>query len=315
MECIVQKSIISWTHLTWNPTHGCSVVSEGCRHCYAADISLKYKMTTLPWTGANAAVNVTLKPHKLVEPLKIKEPSRIFVNSMSDLFHKQIPDDYIRQVFDIMNRCPQHIFQILTKRPERAAMWQYGWQPNIWMGTSVEDMRVAYRIDALRLCPAQVKFISAEPLIAPLYNLNLSGINWLIVGGESGQQFRPMPHAWGRLLRDQCHDYQTAFFFKQSSAIRTEFGTSLKHEDGTFWQWQQFPGDYRTPVMVAGHRYAYDNLLMTPGQAQALRVTNVLKSPRKTAVQSQSRNTNDLSVPQPEMLSQPPRMRQLSMFD
>lgn len=311
----MQKSIISWTHLTWNPTHGCSVVSEGCRHCYAQTLSLKYGWTDKAWTGANAAHNVTLKPHKLLEPLKIKEPSRIFVNSMSDLFHEQIPDDYIRQVFDIMNRCPQHIFQILTKRPERAAIWQYGWQPNIWMGTSVEDMRVTHRIDALRLCPAHIKFISAEPLIAPLYNLNLSGIDWLIVGGESGQDFRPMPHAWGRLLRDQCHDYQTAFFFKQSAAARTEFGTSLKHEDGTFWLWQQFPGDYQPPTMTHEHRYTYDNLLMTASQATSLRAINVPKWRHNKTAQSQSHNTPAPIVQPPETQHPSLRTHQLPLFD
>jgi Bacteriophage protein gp37 len=199
-----------------------------------------------------------LKPWKLKDPLLLKAPTRIFVNSMSDLFHPLVPDDYIRQVFDVMNQCQQHVFQILTKRAERAARWDYGWSEHIWMGTSVEDERAKYRIDALRQCPALVRFVSAEPLIGPLTNINLDGVNWLIVGGESGPGFRPMSHAWARELRDACLKQGTAFFFKQSAAPRTELGTSLRHEDGTFWTWQQFPGELKEPEAAAPHKYHFE---------------------------------------------------------
>lgn len=254
----MNKSAISWTTVTWNPIHGCSRVSEGCRNCYAERLSLERGWTSVPWTGANASQNVMLKPAKLREPLKLKESSRIFVNSMSDLFHPLVPDDYIRQIFDIMNQCSQHVFQVLTKRPERAAQWTYGWSPHIWMGTSVEDDRVKQRIDHLRQCAAHVRFISAEPLIAPLTTPDLTGIHWLIVGGESGQNFRRMPHAWARTLRDACLEQGVAFFFKQSAAWRTELGTALRHEDGTFWSWQQFPDDRKAPGLAAAHRYHYE---------------------------------------------------------
>lgn len=255
----MNKSAISWTTVTWNPVHGCSRVSEGCRNCYAERLSLERGWTKKPWTGANAAENVLLKPHKLNEPLKLKEASRVFVNSMSDLFHPLVPDDYIQQIFDVMNQCPQHVFQILTKRPERAAEWTYGWADHIWMGTSVEEQRVAHRIETLKHCAAHIKFISAEPLIAPL-SADLSNIDWLIVGGESGDEFRPMPHLWARQLRDDCLAQDVAFFFKQSAARRTELGTSLQHEDGTFWTWHQFPGALTEPLPAQPHRYAGESI-------------------------------------------------------
>lgn len=256
----MNKSIISWTTVTWNPTHGCHKVSEGCRNCYAEKLSLKYGWTKKPWTAPNASENVLLKPHKLNDPLKVKEPSRIFVNSMSDLFHELVPDDYRRQIFDIMNRCPQHVFQILTKRPERAAAWDYGWSDNIWMGTSVESAKVAHRIDALRNCAAAVKFISAEPLIAPLGPVNLTGIDWVIVGGESGPDAirRNMPHAWARDVRNQCLSANVAFFFKQSAAYRTELGCALHHGDGTFWKWEQWPDQCDDPMIADPHKYVYE---------------------------------------------------------
>lgn len=248
---------ISWTHLSWNPTHGCTRVSEGCRNCYAEKLSLKRGWTKHPWTKQNETENVLLKPHKLKEPYKLKEPSRIFVNSMSDLFHPLIPADYRREIFRIMRDCPQHTFQILTKRPELAAQWPAEeWTPNIWMGTSVEDHRVIHRIDTLRNCPAHVRFISAEPLInAWPKHVDLSNFHWLIVGGESGPGFRPMPHSWARHIRNLCLEENVAFFFKQSAAFRTEMGTALQHEDGSFWTWQQWPDERNDPKLTQPHRY------------------------------------------------------------
>jgi len=256
----MNKSIISWTTNTWNPTHGCHKVSEGCRFCYAERISLQKGFTKKPWTAANATENVLLKPHKMRDPLKIKEPTRIFVNSMSDLFHELVPDDYRRQIFDIMNQCPQHVFQILTKRPERAAEWAYGWANHIWLGTSVESAKWISRIEHLKHCAATAKFVSAEPLLAPLGPVDWTGVDWVIVGGESGPDAvrRNMPHAWARDIRDQCAAAQVAFFFKQSSATRTEMGTALHHGDGTFWTWHQWPGDLQAAVPAESHRYTYE---------------------------------------------------------
>jgi protein gp37 len=251
----MNKTAISWTTVTWNPTHGCSRVSEGCRHCYAERLSLQKGFTTLPWTAPNAAQNVLLKPHKLRDPLKLKEPSRIFVNSMSDLFHPLIPHDYRSQIFAVMNATPQHTYQILTKRPEHAACWPGPWTNNIWMGTSIEDRKSLARLDVLRECPAQIRFISFEPLLESLYGYDLTGYHWAIVGGESGPGYRPMNHLWARAIKDQCVKAGVAFFFKQSAAPRTEIGTSLQDWDGTFATWHQFPGQLTPAVPAEPHRY------------------------------------------------------------
>lgn len=244
------KSIIAWTTRTWNPTFGCSHVSEGCRNCYAEQLSLKFGWSKQPWTAPHAAENVKVRPERLREPDKLKEPSRIFVNSMSDLFHPLIPDTFRAQVFDTMARANQHTYQVLTKRPELAAKWAGPWLANIWMGASVEDARNAHRIAQLRDCPAQVRFLSIEPLIAPVGNMDLTGIHWVIVGGESGPHYRPMDHAWARDIRDQCVAAGVAFFFKQSAARFTERGTALIEEDGSAWEWRQFPGEFTPPRQV-----------------------------------------------------------------
>lgn len=251
----MQQTAISWTDATWNPTFGCSKVSPGCAFCYAETIALKFGHSHSKWTPANEAENVQTKEHKLREPYKLKTPSRVFVNSMSDLFHPQVPDEYIRRVFAVMNDLPQHTFQVLTKRPERAAQWPGLWTPNIWMGTSVENNEVRRRIDTLRECPAAVRFLSVEPMLGAIPNLNLDGIGWVIVGGESGFHMkdhpeRSMQHEWAREIRDACMSQSCAFFFKQSSGARTELGTALEHEDGTFWEWHQFPGSLTSPTQV-----------------------------------------------------------------
>lgn len=257
---------ISWTKRTWNPVHGCHRVSEGCRYCYAESLSLRYGWTKQPWTAANASQNVMLKPHKLREPFTIKEPSMIFVNSMSDLFHPLIPDDYRAQVFDVMRQTPQHTYQILTKRPELAAKWQT-WPPNVWMGATVEDQRNAGRVDAIRTCGAAVKFLSCEPLLSAL-DINLRGIDWIIVGGESGNHLAPAENAfragraprsvnprwmdmqWARDLRDAAGNSGAAYFFKQDSGIRTEMRPYLVEADGSQWEWHQFPGALTAPRLV-----------------------------------------------------------------
>ena len=237
----MNQSKISWTDKTWNPTSGCSKVSAGCENCYAETLSLRMKLTTKAWTGENASENVTIKPHKLKEPYALKQPSRVFVNSMSDIFHPIVPDAFIADVFQVMNDLPQHTFQILTKRPRRAAKWQGQWAENIWQGTSVENRKTLHRIDALRECRAKVKFLSLEPLLEPLGELDLTGIDWVIVGGESGKGFRPMSHAWAREIRDQCVAKGIAFFFKQSASYKNETGTQLIETDGSLTTWHQFP--------------------------------------------------------------------------
>ena len=250
-------TIISWTNVTWNPVHGCSRVSDGCRFCYAETLSLRYGHTARPWTAGNAAENVTLKPHKLRDPYGLKGSQRVFVNSMSDLFHPLVPDEYRARVFDVMRDLPQHVFQVLTKRPELAAEWEGSWPENVWMGASVENERALDRVNAIRACGAHVKFLSCEPLLGPLPGLDLTGIDWVIAGGESGAHLakaewahRWMNHAWARGVRDACLASGAAFFFKQSSGTRTELGVALEHEDGSHWVWQQFPGERVEPRRV-----------------------------------------------------------------
>lgn len=253
----MNDTVIAWCDRSWNPTFGCSRVSGGCSNCYAETIALKFGHSRLPWTAANAKANVVLKPHKLREPYALKKPSRVFVNSMSDLFHPEIPNDYIARVFAVMNDLPQHTFQVLTKRPERAATWPGPWTANIWMGTSIEDARALHRISDLLRCPAAVRFISAEPLLGPLGNVDLTGIHWVIAGGESGQHMRAHPerwmdHAWAREIRDQCQAAGVAYFFKQSSGIRTEMGTALEEADGSRTAIRQYPGEMTPPRCERG---------------------------------------------------------------
>src|SRR5918911_572945 len=187
------STAISWTNETWNPATGCSRVSDGCRYCYAEALSLRRGWSTKPWTHNNARENVLLHHDRLRKPYTWKTPRMVFVNSMSDLFHELIPDEFIAQVFAVMADLPRHTFQVLTKRPERAAAWPGPWAPNIWMGTSVEDRRVLPRVDELRACAARLRFLSCEPLLGDLGPLDLTGIHWVIVGGESGPHIARQP--------------------------------------------------------------------------------------------------------------------------
>lgn len=241
---------ISWTNQTWNPVTGCSKTSAGCQNCYAERLSLKFGWSKAEWTGKNAKQNVVCHPERLTKPFRITQPSRIFVNSMSDLFHPLVPDEFIQQVFDVMGRCPQHIFQVLTKRSARVATWDYGWAPNIWMGVSIENRAATNRLDDLLTCSAAVKFISFEPLIGSVGELSLKGIDWAIVGGESGPGFRPMEMSWAREIRDICVRDGVAFFFKQDAAPRTEMRPFLVEEDGTRWKWEQYPEVLTPPERV-----------------------------------------------------------------
>ncbi|MCH7910755.1 MAG: phage Gp37/Gp68 family protein, partial [Candidatus Hydrogenedentes bacterium] len=208
-------SSIEWTEATWNPVTGCTKVSAGCKHCYAERMSKRLKAMGLP--QYKNGFKLTLQPQALELPYKWKKARTIFVNSMSDLFQKDIPLEYIQRVFEVMNNCEQHTFQILTKRPEIAANYakELEWSPNIWMGTSVEDARVVGRIKELKKIPASVRFLSLEPLLGPLPRLSLSKIHWVIVGGESGPKARPMKEEWVHQIRRQCAQKSVRFFFKQ----------------------------------------------------------------------------------------------------
>ncbi len=210
------QSSIEWTELTWNPTTGCTKISQGCKYCYAEVMTRRLQAMGIEKYKAGFNV-VRTQPEELLRPYEWKKPRIIFVNSMSDLFHPDVPLDYIKMVFGVMNDCRQHQFQVLTKRAERLAEVanELVWTDNIWMGVSVENQKVANRIDFLRITPARVKFLSLEPLIGPLPNLNLSGIDWVIVGGESGRRPRPIKSDWVLDIKNQCEKAKVAFFFKQ----------------------------------------------------------------------------------------------------
>jgi protein gp37 len=228
---MADHSAIEWTEATWNPTTGCEKVSPGCDRCYAERISLRF-----PRTFPNG-FTLTLRPAVLDLPLQWRRPRMIFVNSMSDLFHADIPESYIADVFDVMSRAPQHTFQVLTKRATRLASMagRLPWPPNVWMGVSVESDNYRWRIDALRKVPAVIRFISAEPLLGALSDLNLRGIHWLIAGGESQPGARPAALEWYRDLRDQCEAADVAFFLKQLGGHPSKRGGSLAVLDGCRW--------------------------------------------------------------------------------
>ena len=218
------RSAIEWTEATWNPTTGCDQVSPGCDNCYAMSFAKRLKAMGQPKyqndgdpRTSGPGFGLTLHPETLADPHRWSAPKLVFVNSMSDLFHPEIPFDFIQDVFAVMADTPRHTYQILTKRSKRLASLgsRLDWPPNVWMGVSVETSRYAFRIDHLRKVPAAVRFISAEPLLSPLPGLDLSCIDWLIVGGESGPTARPMEEAWALDLRDQCAAADVAFFFKQ----------------------------------------------------------------------------------------------------
>ena len=208
-------SSIEWTELTWNPTTGCSKYSNGCKYCYAEIMSKR--LQAMGVEKYKDAFEVRIHPDQLLLPYKWKTPKIVFVNSMSDLFHKEVPADFIKRVFSVMNDNPQHVFQILTKRAERliALSAELVWTDNIWMGVSVEDTSVTHRVDRLRETSAHIKFLSCEPLLGPLPGLNLDGIHWLIVGGESGTRPRPMREDWVFDIQRQCEEQGVKFFFKQ----------------------------------------------------------------------------------------------------
>jgi len=214
-----QQSAIEWTEATWNPLTGCDKISPGCTHCYAERMSLRLKLMGQP--NYRNGFDLTLHPHALELPLKWKKPQRIFVNSMSDLFHKDVPAEFIQQVFATMRQASWHRFQILTKRSDRLAeiSRDIDWPPNVWMGVSVESTEYAFRIDHLRGVGAKVRFLSIEPLLGPIPQLDLRDIHWVIVGGESGPGARPMSEQWVIEIRKQCAAASVPFFFKQWGGV------------------------------------------------------------------------------------------------
>ena len=218
------KSAIEWTDATWNPVTGCTKVTRGCDHCYAERFAERFR--GVPGHPFESGFDLTLRPERLAWPLSWKRSRMIFVNSMSDIFHKRIPDAYVDRVFDTMERADWHIFQVLTKRSTR--MMRYlrrrygdgGERGHIWCGVSIEDKPGLSRLNHLRQTPAAVRFVSLEPLLGPLGSLDLKGVAWAIVGGESGPGARPMDANWVRDIRDQCKAQKVAFFFKQWGGFR-----------------------------------------------------------------------------------------------
>lgn len=230
---------IEWTDATWNPVTGCTKVSSGCANCYAERMAKRLEGMGQP--NYRNGFRLTVHPHMLDAPLSWRQPRRVFVNSMSDLFHEDVPVAFIRRVFTVMRKADWHHFQILTKRADRLAKLgsRLGWADHIWMGVSVENGRYVRRIDRLRECGAKVKFLSLEPLLGPLPDLNLDGISWVIVGGESGPGARPMDAEWVREIRAQCQDAGVPFFFKQWGGVFKK--ASGRELDGRTWD--EMPDD------------------------------------------------------------------------
>lgn len=229
---MAETSTIEWTDSTWNPVTGCTKVSPGCKHCYAETFAERFR--GVPGHPYEQGFDLRLWPDRLQLPLKWKEPTRIFVNSMSDLFHENVPDDFIQQVFDVMVKADHHIFQVLTKRAERLLKWtraryrstnESSKKPilpkHIWLGVSVENQKYTSRISHLQKSPARVRFLSVEPLLdeVHLFGYLLRGIHWVIVGGESGPGARPMKPEWAKAIQRQCGKYEVPFFFKQWGAF------------------------------------------------------------------------------------------------
>ena len=236
------KTGIEWTDKTWNPTTGCDKVSPGCLHCYAEALTKRF-----PRNFPNG-FDLTLHPERLQEPLRWRTPSRVFVNSMSDLFHDDVPIEFIQQVFAVIQSTPWHIYQILTKRPERLQTLATNlfFPENVWLGVSVENQNYVSRLEYLRDAPASVRFISCEPLLGAV-NLNLTGIHWVIVGGESGQKHRPMELSWAESIRDQCQSSKVAFFFKQIGGRTPKAGGRLLYIlIGKYLQIEMLAADYHS---------------------------------------------------------------------
>jgi protein gp37 len=240
------ESAIEWTDATWNPVTGCTQVSTGCDHCYALTFAERFR--GVPDHPYEQGFDLRLWEQRLDLPLRWKKPRRIFVNSMSDLFHKDVPDEFVRSVFDTMLRADWHTYQILTKRPQRLARLGQSlpWPPHIWIGVSIESNAYAWRADYLRQIPASVRFISAEPLLGPVDELSLEGLHWIITGGESGIGHRRCDPAWVRDVRDRCVAQGVAYFHKQWGGRTPKAGGRIL--DGRTWD--------ELPVSTASNQHS-----------------------------------------------------------
>jgi protein gp37 len=241
---VAQNSSIEWTEATWNPTTGCTKVSPGCAHCYAERMAIRLR--AMGQERYRNGFELTLQEDVVTLPLRWKTTRLIFVNSMSDLFHDRVPFAFIERCFDVMCRASHHVFQILTKRPKRAAEFanDLPWRDNIWLGTSVETARYTTRIADLQGIPARVRFLSIEPLLGAISSLPLDGIHWVIVGGESGPRARPMQPEWVREVRDQCLHAEVPFFFKQWGAFGSDGVRRSKKANGRLLEgqvWEDLP--------------------------------------------------------------------------
>lgn len=232
-----EHSAIEWTDATWNPVRGCTKVSPGCKHCYAETFAERFR--GVPDHPFEQGFDLRLVPAALDLPRRWRKGRLVFVNSMSDLFQEDVPVDFVRKVFEVMRDCPQHQFQVLTKRAERLAEIapHLEWSPNVWMGVSVENADYTWRVRELQRVRAAIRFVSVEPLLGPIARLPLSGIHWVIVGGESGHRAREMKPEWARGIRDQCREAGVAFFFKQWGGVRKKLaGRQLDRRE-----WNEMP--------------------------------------------------------------------------
>lgn len=239
------NSAIEWTGSTWNPVTGCKKISPGCKNCYAERMAKR--LQAMGQKNYIKGFDLAMHPHALEMPLKWKKPQTIFVNSMSDLFLDEVPSEFIKQVFDVMNRAHWHTFQVLTKRAERleSLTAELPWAKNIWMGVSVENSDCAFRVDHLRETGAHVKFLSIEPLLSSVPHLNLNNIDWVIVGGESGPGARPVKEEWVVEIKEQCVKANVPFFFKQWGGVRKKkAGRELQGKT-----WDQMPRKAQKPAL------------------------------------------------------------------
>ena len=230
---MANKSAIEWTESTWNPVTGCTKISPGCKHCYAERMSNRLEAMGQP--NYVNGFRLTVHEHVLEMPLRWRKPQTIFVSSMSDLFHKDVPLKFILKVFDVMTRASHHQFQVLTKRSERLLRLspRLPWPLNVWMGVSVENSDYLFRIEHLKQTDAKIKFVSFEPLLGPIQDLDLEGIDWVIAGGESGPRARPMDPVWAKEIRDQCLYVKVPFFFKQWGGVNKKRNGRIL--DGKTW--------------------------------------------------------------------------------
>jgi protein gp37 len=323
----MSKSKIRWTQTTWNPVTGCTKLSEGCAGCYAYSMTLRHAANPRLPKYKNGW-KVTVHPDCLNIPLKTRKPTLFFVNSMSDLFHKEVPEDFIGQVFDVMGQCPQHTFQVLTKRSERLRELapRLPWMDNILMGVSVETSGYYGRIHDLLQAPAKMKFLSVEPLLSAVTDIPLDGIDWVIVGGESGQKARPMKESWVREVRDKCVQKNIPFFFKQwggKGKLNKERGHLL---DGQ--EWDQVPSilSPRLPSAPAATKQPYFGCRLAEqciAYIQKKHISDLLAHEQRTGVsfnrmpneQFMGRLSDELKLPVVSFVHQEPGIIRAAVYN